>query len=238
MSEPDSPTNSTSSESTSSSESASSSPSSDGRGKKNKKRKKSYSLKQKRQFVEMVEDLRRQDPSLSVLSICASNGVPHNYYKLWKGHVEKSKTLTLTGEYRGHVTQDTRKLSNGRIGILEDHVEYLSKFITEMRAEGLPVSIFRVTLEANKLSATFRQKSPEAKNSIIHRVVARMGFSHRSPTHVAQKHHKETEMSSKYFMTMVVERIDGIDPDDIFNMDELKPKCIKLIEIRQLKLIL
>ena len=38
--------------------------------------------------------------------------------------------------------------------------------------------------------------------------------------HVAQKDHKETEEESAHFMTLMQQKVLGMNPDDIINMDQ------------------
>jgi hypothetical protein len=51
-------------------------------------------------------------------------------------------------------------------------------------------------------------------------MLKKIGLSHRVPTHVTQKDHKEKEEEYHYFILIMRNKIAGMDPDDVINMDQ------------------
>jgi hypothetical protein len=58
-----------------------------------------------------------------------------------------------------------------------------------LRDKAIPVTTLCVNLAASKLFDAFKQKSQSAKSHIFR---IKMGYSHCTPTHVAQKLYKKT----------------------------------------------
>mgnify|MGYP006205657777 FL=1 len=54
----------------------------------------------------------------------------------------------------------------------------------------------------------------------MYRFIKKVGLSNRVSTHVAQKDHRETEEESSYFLTMMRQKVSGMDPGDVLNMDQ------------------
>jgi len=47
-----------------------------------------------------------------------------------------------------------------------------------------------------------------------------IGMSHMVSTHIAPKDHKETEEESHHFIPMMRNKVAGMDPDCVINMDQ------------------
>ena len=199
---------------------SSNSPSSLSSSSTSRKKRQGYSLKYKKAFISKVDHLREPSPDLSLRAICDANGLPHNYYSRWKKDIKKADDAMMSPSHRGNITGETRCINQGKMSILEPFAQEIAQKMSHLRDRGLPVSTFRVTMEANKLSAEFKIKNPQAKKSIDKRFVKRLGFSHRRPTHQAQKHWRETELIAKYFMNMVIERCGGKPHFKVINMDQ------------------
>ena len=70
------------------------------------------------------------------------------------------------------------------------------------------------------MSVNFKNKSSPAKRFVARRFCQAIGLSHRAPTHVAQKHPKQTEALAKAFIEMVRQRVLLMPPDAVANMDK------------------
>jgi hypothetical protein len=161
---------------------------------------------------------------LSGYTLCAAAkefNIPHWYYKRWREtvvQVDKLSSSDAVVPFKIH--GDSRKIHPGRPSELDSFQGDLTRSIFEMREQGLPVNTRTLRKEAARLSNVFKNKSTKAKISSMNRFVKRAGLSHRVSTHVAQKDHKETEEESAHFMTLMRQKILGMNPDDIINMDQ------------------
>ena len=90
----------------------------------------------------------------------------------------------------------------------------------ELREQGLQVNTRTVRKEASRLSEDFKEKTKLAKVACIRRFVKRVGLSNRVSTHVAQKNHQETEEESSHFIALMKQKLAGMNPDDVINMDQ------------------
>jgi hypothetical protein len=70
------------------------------------------------------------------------------------------------------------------------------------------------------VSDEFKLKSTKAKISSVYRFIKKAGLSNRVSTHVAQKDHRETEEESAHFVDFMRQKVSGMDPDDVLNMDQ------------------
>jgi hypothetical protein len=77
-----------------------------------------------------------------------------------------------------------------------------------------------VCQEAYHLLPSFRNKTTEAKKKVITQFTKSLGLTNHAATHTAQKNFMETEEESKHFIAMMKEKVLGIDPDHILNMDQ------------------
>jgi hypothetical protein len=90
----------------------------------------------------------------------------------------------------------------------------------EMRQQGLPVNTRTLRKEAARVSDEFKVKSTKAKISSVYRFIKKVGLSNRVSTHVAQKDHRETEEESAHFVNFMRQKVSGMDPEDVLNMDQ------------------
>ena len=70
------------------------------------------------------------------------------------------------------------------------------------------------------MSSEFKNKTYTGKIRSVQRVIKSIGMSHRVSTHIAQKDHKETEEESHHFILMMRNKVVGMDPDYVINMDQ------------------
>jgi hypothetical protein len=140
----------------------------------------------------------------------------HFVYGRWKKQLQRvtdpSCPLIATGK--------TRKLHPGPKSTIDNIAGALTHKVFALREQGLQVNNMRIRSEASKLSESFKNKPDKAKKRVVQRYIKRQGLSYRVSTHVAQKHHKETEMASKFFISMVQDRVAGVPPESVLNMDQ------------------
>lgn len=184
------------------------------------KKRASYSLKAKREIIAKVDSMLAKDSSANASNLMAQMGLPHFYYGRWKKDLKKAEDMAHSPDSKVTVNGEMRKLHPGRMGLLSPLADLLTNTIDVLRDKAIPVTTLRVTLAANKLSEKFKEKSRVAKAHIVRRFVSKVGYSHRAPTHVAQKLYKETEMQSKYFLDFAKVRIEHLPDGCVSNMDE------------------
>jgi hypothetical protein len=69
------------------------------------------------------------------------------------------------------------------------------------------------------LSDNFKEITTKAKVLSIKHFVEQGGLSHRVSIHVTQKNHKKTEEESSHFVVLMRQKVLGMNPDDVINMD-------------------
>ncbi len=172
-------------------------------------------------------------------------GIPHWYYKRWRKTVFQVDQLLHTKAWVPfNIKGDSRKIHPGpksQLNVIEND---LTRSLFELREQGLQVNTRTLRKEAARLSTEFRGKTRTAKISCVNRYILRAGLSHRVSTHVAQKNHNETTQESLHFLSLMGQKIIGMDPDDIVNMDQtpipysyhsnrtLEKKGVKTIHVR------
>ena len=180
---------------------------------------KSYSVKFKRHAINAINDLM-----LRGYTLCAATkelNIPHLYYKRWRKTIVKvDKLASSDAVVPFKINGESRKIHPGRPSALDPFEGDLMHSIFEMREQGLPVNTRTLRKEAARLSQVFRDNSIKAKISSLNRFVKKTGISHCVSTHVMQKDHNETEEESAHFMTLMRQKVLGMDPDDIINMDQ------------------
>jgi hypothetical protein len=147
--------------------------------------------------------------------------IPHWYYKRWRKTVVQVDKLTSSDAvvpFKIH--GNSCKIPPSRPSELDPFEGDLTRSIFEMRDQGLPVNTRTLRKEAARLSQVFKNKSTKAKISSVNCFVKKTGLSHHVSTHVTQKDHKETEEESAHFMTLMRQKVLGMNPDDTINMDQ------------------
>ena len=187
--------------------------------KKTLKGRRTFTLKYKRYALNAINDLMLLGYSLREAAECQN--IPHYYYKAWRKTVAKvdqmaSKQAVVPFRFNG----ESRKIHPGRPSGLATIEHNLTRSIFELREQGLQVNTRTLRNEAARLSHNFKAKTIKAKVSSIKRFVKRVGLSHRVSTHVAQKNYKETEEESSHFMALMRQKVAGMNPDDVINMDQ------------------
>ena len=187
----------------------------------------SYPLKLKKHIVSKVDQLRADNPKLTITKAMESMGYRNYYYSRWKKDIKVANEILAkrivvdVTTTPGFVPNEThRKIHTGKVGCLEPFAKQLQDKVFQLRERGLQVGIDTVIREASRLSQTFKNKSLTAKRSAAHRFIKRIGLSYRAPTHVAQKHHKETELLAAAFIDMVRQRVKLMHPEAVANMDQ------------------
>jgi hypothetical protein len=157
--------------------------------------------------------LNQRPPSLR--QACQAFGQNHFVYDCWQKQLQRvtdpSCPLIATSE--------TRKLHPGRKSSIDDIAGALTHKVFALREQGLQVDNMRIRSEASKLSESFKDKTDKAKKRVVACYIKRQGLSYRVSTHVAQKYHEETEMASKFFISMVKDHVAGVPPESVLNMD-------------------
>ena len=191
-----------------------------------KRRRQSYPLKLKKHIVAKVDDMRAKDPRLTITKVMEHLGYKNYYYSRWKKDITVaeqilSKRIVDVTTVPGFIPNEThRQLHSGKVSILEPYAKQLQDKVFTLRDRGLQVGLDTVIREASRLSLTFKNKTAPAKRCVASRFIKRIGLSYRTPTHVAQKHHKETELLASAFMEMVRGRVKMMHPEAVANMDQ------------------
>lgn len=187
----------------------------------------SYTLKLKKLVVSKIDKMRAANSSLTITEAMASMGYRNYYYSRWKrdilvaNEVLAKRLVVDKSTVPGFIPNEThRKIHTGKVGILEPIAKELQEKVFELRNKGLQVGVDTVMREASRLSPTYKNKSPSSKRNAAQRFVKRIGLSYRAPTHVAQKHHKETELLARAFIDMVRRRVENMHPEAVANMDQ------------------
>ena len=154
---------------------------------------KSFSLEFKRYAVHYI-DKAVEKKMASVGRTCDFLCIPHYYYPRCKKTLVKDNDLKSKNKHVAYrIKLSTRKIHLGHPSALEEIRSFLSRFIFELRKQGIQVSNHTVRNHARCMSRQFKEKTLKAKKASISCFVKKMGYSHRIGTHVAQKKHKDSE---------------------------------------------
>ena len=176
-------------------------------------------MKYKRQAINAINDMMLHGHTVRTASNALN--LPHWYYRRWRKSVSKADRLaSVDAVVPSGITGDTRKVHPGRLGQLAPFQDELLASVFEMRQQGLPVNTRTLRKEAARVSDEFKTKSTQAKISSVYRFIKKVGLSNRVSTHVAQKDHRETEEESTHFLTLMRQKVSGMDPEDVLNMDQ------------------
>ncbi len=160
---------------------------------------KSYTIKEKREFVNAVDALIAKD--IPRRKACVILGLHPNYYSRFKKVVAKVDALEKSDGFVAHRTNGTaRRIHPGRPSLLSVIKDDLSRFIFEKRQNGIQVSTRMIRQEACRLLPSFRMKSVDAMKKAVLRYTKQLGLTHRAATHTAQKHFTETQEESNHFI--------------------------------------
>ena len=190
------------------------------------RQRRTFTLKLKRRVVKQVDEMRAKNPKLNINKAMTAMGYKNYYYSRWVKDIKMAENLLETrivdvSTVPGYVPgEGDRQIHSGRKSVLEEHATTIRDKVFELRDKGLQVGVDTVMREASKLSAAFKNKSSPAKRTAASRFCKRIGLTHRKPTHVAQKHFKETEMLAKAFIEMVRIRVSLMHPHAVANMGQ------------------
>jgi hypothetical protein len=97
----------------------------------------------------------------------------------------------------------------------------LEAFMFKIREQGIPLTNRMVEREAARILPVFKHKTVRAKAVEMHRFTRSVRLTQHAATHTAQKHFTVTENDVKDFIAMMRMKIQGRDPNDILNMDQM-----------------
>jgi hypothetical protein len=179
----------------------------------------SFSIKEKRDFVHTIDII--VSTGVSRRQAYARVSLPYLYYAHFKRMLQKVEALENSDVYVPFKTNGTAcKIHAGQPSLLCAIKDDLACFVLHARHSGIQVSTHIIHQEACRLLLLFKDKSLEARNSVVGHFTKRMGLSHRATTHTTQKHFKETEEESNHFIKFMRTKIAGKDPCNIINMDQ------------------
>jgi hypothetical protein len=147
--------------------------------------------------------------------VCEEFNVHHKQYITWT----KQLDALLLAKKRN---LQAKSLCVGRASILKPIADQLTRFIFELREQGMGVTINMVQLKAAMLLRSFREKSKSAQYNSTRLFIRSIGMVYRIGTHESQKDPRETESEA-------IDYIENIRPkltqpcrhlDFIINMDQ------------------
>ncbi len=180
--------------------------------KKPSQRRASYSIAEKKSIVSKVKKLMARH-QYSIQSACEKVGVCHSQFLRWQ------KPLPIALQV---IKKTKKKIHPGKSSILKAYEDILLKFVSELRNTGMPVNSKMVQLEASRLSHEFREKSKNAKQSIVQRFLKTHGIIYCNGTHESQKAPEEAKECSLDFMITVRQIVNQNNrhPRYIYNCDQ------------------
>jgi hypothetical protein len=180
---------------------------------------KSFTISFKRQAIGVINELMKS--GLSFHQATDHLQIHHWYYARWKKTMQTVENLIKKDEVLPFsIGEHISKLHPGRQSSLTAIKNALSHSIFELHEQGLQVNTPTVWKEASRLSSNFKNKTCKGKIRSVQNFIQSIGMSHRMSTHVAQKDHKETEEESHHFILMMRNKVAGMDPDYVVNMDQ------------------
>ena len=144
----------------------------------------------------LLRTIRRRidsEQQVSLRKACSDVNVHHKQYLNWtkqRTALEETKTKNFKA----------KSLCIGRVSVLKPLEQELTRFIFELREQGMGVSTSMVMLKATSLSRDFREKSRRAQYSSTRRFISSLGLVHRMATNESQKDPRETESESLDFL--------------------------------------
>jgi hypothetical protein len=179
----------------------------------------SFSMKYKRQALNAINDMMLDGHTIRSTSNALN--LPHWYYMRWRKLVAKIDQIASTDAVvPSGITGDTQKVHPGHLSQLAPFQGELLTSVFEMRQQGLPINMRTLRKEAARVSDKFKGKSTQAKISNVYHFIKKVGLSNHVSTHVAQKDHRETEEEYSHFLTLMRQKVAGMGPEDILNMDQ------------------
>ena len=181
----------------------------------------SFSIKEKREYVQAVELVLYNHPGMSARQACGVIGFSPVYFVRFKKILKKVDAIVQGEGIVSHkINGAARKIHPGRASVLSAVQDDLSRFVFETRQRGIQLSTRMLRQEACRVLPSFRERTLEAKKKAVNRFTKKMGLSHRMATHTAQKNFHETEEESCHFIQFMKDKVSGKDPCDIINMDQ------------------
>jgi len=119
---------------------------------------KSYEIKDKRNYVQRVDEL--VSTGFSRRKACMGLGIPLLYYSRWKKLIEKVDAINSGTEFVPYNTKGTsRKIHPGRASVLVQVKQQLQQFMFRLCEQGVQVTNRIVLREAARLLPDFKDKS-------------------------------------------------------------------------------
>jgi hypothetical protein len=101
------------------------------------------------------------------------------------------------------------------------HPDHPSDTSTDEGERGIQLTNRMMGREARCLLPSFKEELMRAKAVAIHRFTHSIGLVQHAATHTAQKHFTVAEDDSKDLIVMMRMTLQGQDPNDILNMDQM-----------------
>ena len=120
-----------------------------------------------------------------------------------------------------NTTGSCQKVHEGRKSMLAEILSKLKAYILNHCEKGVQLTNRMVLREASQLLPAFKDKSQQSKELALQHFTRSAGLTQRSAMLMAQKYLLETEADTKDFMAMTRDKVDGRNPDDIIDMDQI-----------------
>jgi transposase-like protein len=178
------------------------------------KKKRRFSVKEKLCLVRQVKRRIDQD-KVSIRTACRDLNIGHSLYLEW------TKQLYALNEAKKRNSR-AKSLCFGRASILKPVEAELTRFIFELREQGIGVTTPMVRLKAISLATDFSEKSQDAQYQAVHRFVKSLGLVYRVSTTESQKDPRETLAQSVDFLRNMHPKLTQPcrHEDWIINMDQ------------------
>ncbi len=120
-----------------------------------------------------------------------------------------------------NMTCTCRKVHNGCKSILSAIEPKLKVYILDLCQKDIQLTIQMVQREASRLLLALKEKSQQSKELVVPCVTRSAGLIQHSATHMTQKNFLKAAADAKDLMAMVRDELDGRNPDDVLNMDQM-----------------
>jgi DDE superfamily endonuclease. len=181
-----------------------------------KPRRRKFSLREKINLASIVRRIRcnsGQGPSLKAL--VRARGIAPCQLRRWEKQLDSMiQQLNVQG--------NKASLNTGRKSVLAPIKDDLLIWLSNLRQDGVPVSIRMLATKATEMLPAFGEKRAHARYMAVSRLLKSNGFSIRSATRVAQSSSEAVQDLANQFMDHVrpLLSLDCRDKQWIMNMDQ------------------
>lgn len=156
------------------------------------KRRTTISIKDKIILATRVREIRTSDrPGQTIRGLARENNVQPVQLRKWERQLDLLLQRSPTNKF---------SLRTGRPGLLEPIKDDLLLWLSNLRQDGVPVSIKMVALHAIDLNPEFGAKSISAQYQAVRRLLRSNGYSIRASTRVGQASAAQTRGIATQFM--------------------------------------